>query len=279
MCAAVGAQSSPVLCPDGSGGAFVGWRDGRFFTSQHYDYFFYLHHVLANGTPDPTWTPEGTRVNFDSFVNYYSMIMVQGGSGEATAVWEDRDYDLFAANINKTWSPLHRLRTHVVPAGDGTVTVEPDLPSYGNGQTVMLTAHPAPGKTFHSWGLQDASGTQNPLSLVMNGSKEVWAVFPDAIVGVDEPTLSYRLERISASPSRGFVDLAYSLPQSAHVRLGVYDLSGRQLSVLVNEERPAGRHVVRWDGPERGVSAPTGIYFFRYETPAGVYTQRVAVIQ
>jgi hypothetical protein len=205
--------------------------------------------------------------------------MVQGNSGQAIALWVDRDNDIFALNINATWTPLHWLRTHVLPAGYGTVTVDPDLPVYGDGQTVTLTAVPAPGKTFHSWGLQYASGTQNPLSLVMDVSKDVYAVFPEAIVGVDEPALAFRLERISPSPSRGAVDMAYSLPQSARVRLGVYDLSGRQLSVLVNEERPAGRHVATWDGRDGSGRARTGVYFFRYETPAGVHTQRVAVIQ
>jgi len=46
---------------------------------------------------------------------------------------------------------------------------------------------------------------------------------------------------------------------SSHVRLSVYDLLGREIAVLVNDERTSGRYSVAWDA----VGRSSGLYFCR----------------
>ena len=41
--------------------------------------------------------------------------------------------------------------------------------------------------------------------------------------------------------------ITYELPRSAHVALSVYDVLGREVAFLVNEERDAGQHEVSFD--------------------------------
>lgn len=60
--------------------------------------------------------------------------------------------------------------------GNGTVTKNPDLAVYTCGQTVQLTANPAPGHSFVGWE-GDLTGTQNPASVVMNRPKSITANF------------------------------------------------------------------------------------------------------
>lgn len=57
---------------------------------------------------------------------------------------------------------------------------------YASGSVAKLTATPATGFGFTSWG-GDASGTTNPLSLTMNGNKNVTAIFA-AFPSVTTPT-------------------------------------------------------------------------------------------
>ncbi len=64
----------------------------------------------------------------------------------------------------------------VAVVGDGSVAKNPDLPDHPYGSVVQLTANPAVGWTFTGWS-GDASGTTNPLSLLMDGSKNVTATF------------------------------------------------------------------------------------------------------
>ena len=60
--------------------------------------------------------------------------------------------------------------------GRGQVTVDPRANVYSTEQGVMLTAMADPGQSFLGWS-GDASGTQNPLSLIMTQSKVVNANF------------------------------------------------------------------------------------------------------
>ena len=51
------------------------------------------------------------------------------------------------------------------------------------------------------------------------------------------------------------------------VKLSIFDLLGREVAVLVNEEKPAGIHSIQWNA----MHMPSGVYFYRLT--AGAYTQ------
>lgn len=59
---------------------------------------------------------------------------------------------------------------------NGSVTKNPNSPTYAAGSTIQLTATPNTGYTFTSWG-GDATGSTNPLNVTMNGNKEIVANF------------------------------------------------------------------------------------------------------
>ncbi len=64
--------------------------------------------------------------------------------------------------------------------GSGSVTRDPDQATYHYGDTVNLTAVPAPGWSFNGWGGM-ASGSDNPLSLQITGNTTVAAGFSQNI--------------------------------------------------------------------------------------------------
>src|SRR5262249_13405689 len=64
----------------------------------------------------------------------------------------------------------------VIAPSNGVVSVEPLKPVYDLGESVTLTAIPSAGYSFQNWG-SDASGTQNPLLLVLDTNKIVTADF------------------------------------------------------------------------------------------------------
>ncbi|MBI3853371.1 MAG: immunoglobulin domain-containing protein [Verrucomicrobia bacterium] len=86
----------------------------------------------------------------------------------------------------------------VIPNGFGQVTVNPRANRYTNGQNVMLTAVPDTGRQFIEWS-GDATGTNNPLIVVMNQSKTIMADFTGrpgltvAAEGLDEQGLHLML--------------------------------------------------------------------------------------
>lgn len=76
--------------------------------------------------------------------------------------------------ISARFEPALDLTIHIV--GDGTVTVDPDLPSYAAGMLVTLSAVPDDGAHFAGWS-GAASGSTDSISITLTGDTEVTATF------------------------------------------------------------------------------------------------------
>jgi plastocyanin len=63
-----------------------------------------------------------------------------------------------------------------ISSTNGTVTKSPDKTSYNAGDTVTLTAMPSSGYKFYGWS-GDAVGSSLILSIIMDNSKQITAVF------------------------------------------------------------------------------------------------------
>lgn len=73
-------------------------------------------------------------------------------------------------------SCLHALSVVVDPVGVGSVAKAPDAPSYAHGSSVQLTASAISGYHFVRWS-GDATGSANPLSVIMDADKSIIAHF------------------------------------------------------------------------------------------------------
>jgi hypothetical protein len=69
----------------------------------------------------------------------------------------------------------------------------------------------------------------------------------------------FRLEQNFPNPFNPSTVLRVQLPEAGVVKLEVYDVLGRNVALLVNEKRNAGRHDVRWDA----FGLPSGVYICR----------------
>jgi len=81
--------------------------------------------------------------------------------------------------------------------------------------------------------------------------------------------LQFALRQNQPNPFNPETNIPFDLPEAAHVRLELYDMSGRRVRVLVEGERPAGSHLLRWDGRDQaGQPANSGVYLFRLQARA-----------
>jgi len=62
-------------------------------------------------------------------------------------------------------------------------------------------------------------------------------------------------------------EIRYQMSEVRRVKLSVYDILGREVAVLMDEERGPGVHEVFWDAS----SFPSGMYF--YQIRAGEYLE------
>ena len=69
--------------------------------------------------------------------------------------------------------------------------------------------------------------------------------------------------------------IRYELPAAEHVRLDVFDVSGRNVKVLVDGTRPAGTHTARFDAG----GLPSGLYVYRLQAGGNTIVKTMHLIR
>jgi photosystem II stability/assembly factor-like uncharacterized protein len=88
---------------------------------------------------------------------------------------------------------------------------------------------------------------------------------------------SFLLSQNYPNPFNPATTIAYQIPQTEFVTLKVYDILGREVAVLVNEEKPAGSYEIQFNSHSvEGRNLTSGIYF--YQINAGEYSETKKMI-
>jgi len=77
------------------------------------------------------------------------------------------------------------------------------------------------------------------------------------------------------NPFNSATNIRYSLPVEQEVRLEIYDVIGRRVKVLVNEEKPAGWHTMQFDASRLA----SGVYVYRMTTENNVSSQKMTILK
>jgi M6 family metalloprotease-like protein len=110
-----------------------------------------------------------------------------------------------------------------------------------------------PGKKYYRIKEIDSS------SAVHYSSKVAAVNFPTAVADAKPLPDRFGVLQNYPNPFNPKTAVSYQLAAASEVRLVVYDLLGREVSVLVNEKQGAGSHSVTFDG----AGLASGIYFYR----------------
>jgi len=164
-----------------------------------------------------------------------------GNEGDAVRIFDNNNslVDVVAYNEQAPW-PLS-------PAGKGP-TLELVNPNYDN-------ALPESWKASLDFG---SPGHVNTMFTAMAIKDEK---------GIHKGPEFFTLSQNYPNPFNPTTIISYNLPKSSNVALSVYNITGRLIETLVNQQQRAGTYQVRWDA--RNVS--TGVYF--YQIKAGDFQQ------
>ena len=82
------------------------------------------------------------------------------------------------------------------------------------------------------------------------------------------------------NPTVGDVAFSIGLATKGHLRLAIYDVTGRLVRVVVDEERDPGLFREAWDGRNSdGRRVAAGVYFVRAEAPGIARSRKVVLIK
>ncbi|MCX6601565.1 MAG: carboxypeptidase regulatory-like domain-containing protein [bacterium] len=217
---------------------------------------------------------------------------VTSGTIEGLTVWEDSvtwvelvaarpRYEVRQTSINvvvhnrvETVEPL-KIYNHGAGAMDFSVQAHALVPegswlSVNPGQgvvpprdsvvvSVVISPSAPDDGAYDYYGLLDVHAHSCPDS---TDSIPVLATVLDAPDRENRLPLETSLRAAYPNPFNAVTRLAYSLPRAAHVRLTVFDVTGREVRTLVDDRREGGYHEVFFDG----AGLPSGLYLVRMES-------------
>lgn len=144
----------------------------------------------------------------------------------------------------------------------------------------------------HDYRMANASLNDNDLLVPrlasvtkdINGKNRASLTFMGAYEGNGEPVSTERIVRKPKSlelsqnypnPFNPVTTLSYSLPSDHHVRLTIYDVTGRQVVLLVDELQASGHHQIQWDAS----SFSSGVYLTLLEADGEVLMRRMTLLK
>jgi len=90
----------------------------------------------------------------------------------------------------------------------------------------------------------------------------------------------FRLFQNYPNPFNPSTTIPYELAFSGHVNLALYDILGRRIKVLVNDDMGRGIHEVGWNGTnELGTSVSSGTYLCRLNVGSNTEMRRITLLK
>jgi len=91
----------------------------------------------------------------------------------------------------------------------------------------------------------------------------------------DAVPVTYALHQNYPNPFNGSSDIGFRISELSYARLQVFDLLGREVATLVNERKPAGSYVVRFDAS----GLASGVYIYRLQAGGFVQGRKMSLIR
>ena len=86
---------------------------------------------------------------------------------------------------------------------------------------------------------------------------------------------SYALNQNYPNPFNPNTIISYSIPKPKFVSIKIYDVLGREIETLVNEERPGGTYKIQFNGSDLS----SGIYYYRMQAGSFVETKKLILLK
>jgi len=112
-----------------------------------------------------------------------------------------------------------------------------------------------------------------------SGPQNVWAAqgCSGTLTGIsgNETPLTFSLKQNYPNPFNPSTKISFAMPKSGFVSLKIYDILGKEVRTLVNEDKPAGEYLVDFNAS----GLQSGVYFYKLETDGFSQTMKMLLIK
>lgn len=177
--------------------------------------------------------------------------------------------------VEITWDPNTEadLSHYLIYRGDG----EDFTPGPGNlvgttADTILVDEYTGWPGSYYKVSAIDVHGNEGPHALLR----------PEDVSGGESPVIPSvdHLAQNHPNPFNPATSITYDMARPGHVRIAIFDVSGRPIATLIDRQQEAGRHTISWDGTNgEGTAMSSGVYFYMMRTPAYAATRKMVLLR
>ena len=102
------------------------------------------------------------------------------------------------------------------------------------------------------------------------------------ILGIEDDVIpvKFAIHQNYPNPFNPITTLRYDLPEQTHVNITVYDMLGRKVMTILNEQQDPGYKSLIWDATNNyGKSVSAGIYLYRVQAGEYMQTKKMVLLK
>jgi hypothetical protein len=162
-----------------------------------------------------------------------------------------------------------------------SAAIKPIMPT-GDGYTAAvaagdITAFCTSSKSTYKYpgvSLWEYSQIKYPYIWDEYAASSVWAT-ATSVSSTEQMPHQFTLSQNYPNPFNPSTMIEYQVPAAGHVTLKVYDVVGREIATLVDEQKASGSYSVRFNSP---VNA-SGIFFYKLQTGSFMETRKMTLMK
>jgi hypothetical protein len=281
----------------------VVWIDDRSGKENIYGRLFDLNSIpkdssfLISGAPLLMDNITFTSMDIDSSGNFIVVWSAEDNIGwNIYYRWFNKNTDPLTPVIGLTDSsdqvyPWSAVNCSISDNGKSIVTWESNKEAYSRiyaqrfnadrtilGEPFRISTLVYPGNQYYTKVILDQDKIYSFWRLLENG---IWANvldFNNPPVSIENtPSIpnEFSLSQNYPNPFNPITSIGYAIPDDSHVKLTIYNVSGKLIETLVDEFHQAGQYSVKWDA----VQYNSGLYLYQLITDNSIVTKKMLLIK
>lgn len=122
---------------------------------------------------------------------------------------------------------------------------------------------------------EEDEGLYGVFDIVMD--EEAQVIINDDHINIPEKTF---LKGVYPNPFNNKAQIEFSLSRPGHVNISVYDVSGKWIINLTDQNLPAGAHLAKWNGKNHlGLAVPSGSYLLVMKAAGFTASKKIVLLK
>ncbi len=249
--------------------------------------------ATGNNQFQPVWAWDNDHGGSCTIVNVYDMNkngyneIIVGGAGK-TSIFEVEAVRLLRPNGGETFhvdsSEAIQWQKFYPPRCDSLSLFY----SIDNGNNYTMITHGLSGNdTSYLWTVPNVNSDSCKIKIIAYGpgwqydeSDGIFSITSTGMSEIATHSLAMTLSlKVFPSPVKSMSVIQYSLPVKGKVSIQLFDISGKLIKTLVNQEKNAGNYSLIWNGTdENNQKVSAGVYFCILKTDKGFLKQKMLMV-